>query len=100
MVESGCAKSHNREEEKFSELKQLPLAKNKSRYVSDKKKAKRAVADARKKDAVKEMERKQNDRNVVFRKMRMVKKKASDLAKNNCIKVEGRECGRSTWKSS
>ena len=39
-----------------------------------------------KKEAVKEMEEIRNDRNVVFRKIRMMEKKGSDLAGNNCIK--------------
>ena len=67
----------------FQRWKQLPLAENKFCYFSDKKKAKRAVAEA-----VKEMEEIWNDRNVVFRRMRMMKKKAKDLAGNNCIKDE------------
>ena len=60
--------------------------KNKFRYVSDKKKAKRAVAEAMKKGTVKEMEEIRNDRNVVFRRIRMMKKEESDLAGNNHIK--------------
>ena len=39
-----------------------------------------------KKEAVKEMEEIQNDRNVVFRRIRMMKKEASDLASTNCIR--------------
>ena len=70
----------------FQEWKQLPSAENKSCYLSDKKKAKRAVAEAMKNEAVKEMEEIRNDRNVVFRRMRMMKKEANDLAGNNCIK--------------
>ena len=88
MVESGCAESHHRKEEKFLRWKQLPSTENKSRYVSDKKKAKIAVVEAMKKEAVKEIEEMtewRNDRNVVFRRMRMMKKEASDLAVNNCI---------------
>ena len=56
--------------------------------MSDKKKAKRAVAETMKKEAVKMMEEIRNDRNVVFRRMRMMKKEANDLAGNNCIKDE------------
>ena len=71
----------------FPKWKQLPSAGNKSCYLSDKKKAKRAVAEAMKNEAVKEMEEIRNDRNVVFRRMRMMKE-ANDLAGNNCIKDE------------
>ena len=39
-----------------------------------------------KKEAVKEMEKIRNDRNVIFRRIRMMKRKASDLAANNCIR--------------
>ena len=46
----------------------------------------RAVAEAMKKKAVKEMEEIRNDRNVVFRRIRKMKNKASDLAGNNCIR--------------
>ena len=80
------------------------MTKNKSRYVSDKKKAKRAVAEAMKKKAVKGMEKIRNDRNVVFRRMRIVKEEASDLASNNCFrdnngKVVFAEGGRKrVWK--
>ena len=56
--------------------------------IFDKKKAKRAVAEAMKNEAVKEMEEIRNDRNVVFRRMRMMKKEANDLAGNDCIKDE------------
>ena len=72
----------------FQRWKQLPSAENKSCYLSDKKKAKRAVAEAMKNEAVKEMEEIRNDRNVVLRRMRMMKKEANDLAGNNCIKDE------------
>ena len=72
----------------FQRWKQLPSAENKSCYLSDKKKAKRAVAEAMKNEAAKVMEEIRNDRNVVFRRMRMIKKKANDLAGNNCIKDE------------
>ena len=72
----------------FQRWKQLPSAENKSCYLSDKKKAKRAVAEAMKNEAVKEMEEIRSDRNVVFRRMRMMKKEANDLAGNNCIKDE------------
>ena len=41
-----------------------------------------------KNEAVKEMEEIRNDRNVVFRRMRMMKKEANELAGNNCIKDE------------
>ena len=66
--------------------KQFPSGKNKFRYVSDKKKAKRAVAEAMKKEAVKEMEERRNDRNFIFRRIRMMKKETSDLGGNKCIK--------------
>ena len=79
MVESGYAESHHREE-KFSKVE------NKSHYVNDKKKAKRAVAEAMKKKAVKEMEEIRNDKNVVFHRIRMMKKEASNLESNNCIR--------------
>ena len=46
----------------------------------------RAVAEAIKKETVKEMEEIRNARNVVFRRIRIIKKKASDLAGNNCIR--------------
>ena len=72
----------------FQRWKQLPSAENKSCYLSDKKKAKRAVAEAMKNEAVKDMEEIRNDRNVVFRRIRMMKKEANDLAGNNCIKDE------------
>ena len=62
----------------FQKWKQLPSAENKSCYFSDKKKAKRAVAEAMKNEAVKEMEEIRNDKNVVFRKMRMMKKETND----------------------
>ena len=52
--------------------------------------AKRAVAETMKKEAVKETEEIQNDRNVVFRRMRIVKKEASDLAVYNCIEEKNR----------
>ena len=39
-----------------------------------------------KKEAVKEMEKIRNDRNVVFRRIRTLKKEAIDLAGNNCIR--------------
>ena len=39
-----------------------------------------------KKEAVKELEEIRNDRNVVFRRIRMMKKEASDLPGNNCIR--------------
>ena len=61
-------------------------------------------------EAVKEMEEIQNDRNVVFRRVRMMKKKASDLAGSNCVKdkmgklylprMVARECGRSIRRPS
>ena len=86
MVDSGCAESDNRKEEKILKMKQLSLPENKSRYFSDKRKAKRAVAEAMKKKAVKEMEEIRNDRNVIFQRIRMMKKEASDLAGNNCIR--------------
>ena len=41
-----------------------------------------------KNEAVKEMEEIRNDKNVIFRRMRMMKKEANDLAGNNCIKDE------------
>ena len=41
-----------------------------------------------KNEAVKEMEEIRSDRNVVFRRMKMMKKEANDLAGNNCIKDE------------
>ena len=41
-----------------------------------------------KNEAVKEMEEIRNDRNVVFRRIRRMKKEANDLAGNNCIKDE------------
>ena len=66
--------------------KKLPSTQNKSRYVSDKMKARRAVAETTKKEAVKKMEEIRNDRNVVFRKMKKMKKQTSDSADNNCIK--------------
>ena len=72
----------------FHRWKQLPWAEDKSCYLSDKKKSKRAVAETMKNEAVKEMEEIWNDRNVVFRRMRMMKKEANDLAGNNCIKDE------------
>ena len=72
----------------FQRWKQLPSTENKSCYLSDKKKAKRAVAEAMKNEAVKDMEEIRNDRNVVFRRIRMMKKEANDLAGNNCIKDE------------
>ena len=72
----------------FQRWKQLPSAENKSCYLSDKKKAKRAVAEAMKNEAVKEMVEIRSDRNVVFRRMRMMKKEANNLAGNNCIKDE------------
>ena len=72
----------------FQRWKQLPSAENKSCYLFDKKKAKRAVAEAMKNEAVKEMEEIRNHRNFVFRRMRMTKKEANDLAGNNCIKDE------------
>ena len=53
-----------------------------------KKRKPRAVAEAMKKEAVKEMEEIRNDKNFVFRRMRMMKKEANDLAGNNCIKNE------------
>ena len=72
----------------FQKWKHLLSAENKSCYLSDKKKAKRAVAEAMENEAVKEMEEIRNDRNVVFRRMRMMKKEANDLAGNNYIKDE------------
>ena len=54
-----------------------------NKKISDKKKAKRAFAEA-----VKEMEEIRHERNVVFHRMRMMKKEANDLAGNNCIKDE------------
>ena len=39
-----------------------------------------------KKEAVKEIEEIRNDRKVVFRRMRIMKKEANDLAGNNCIR--------------
>ena len=48
----------------------------------------KAVAEAMKNETVKEMEEIRNDRNVVFRRMRMMKKEANDLAGNNCMKDE------------
>ena len=65
---------------------QQSQAKNRSSYVSNKKKTKGAVAEAMKNDAVNEMKEIRNDRNVVFRRMVMMKKEASDRAGNNCIK--------------
>ena len=56
-----------------------------------KKKAKRAVAEAMKKEAVKEMEEIWNDRNVVFRRIRMMEKDSNDLAGNNYIKEKNRK---------
>ena len=44
------------------------------------KKTKKAVAETMKKEAVKEMEEIRNDRNVLFRRIRMMKKEESDLA--------------------
>ena len=41
-----------------------------------------------KNESVKEMEEIRNDRNFVFRRMRMMEKEANDLAGNNCIKDE------------
>ena len=88
----------------FQRWKQLPSAENKSCYLSDKKNAKRAVAEAMKNEAVKEMEEIRNDRNVVFRRIRMMKKEANDLAGNDCIKDENKnivfaEDGRKrVWK--
>ena len=72
----------------FQRRKQLPSAGHKSYYLFDKKKAKRAVAEAMKNEAVKEMEEIRNYRNVVFRRIRMMKEEANDLAGNNCIKDE------------
>ena len=88
----------------FQRWKQLSSTENKSCYLSDKKKAKRAVAEARRNEAVKEMEEIRNDRNVVFRRMRMMKKEANDLAGNNCIKDEngkivfGEDGRKRVWK--
>ena len=73
----------------FQRWKQFPLAENKSCYISNKK---RAVAEA-----VKEMEEIRNDRNVVFHRMRMMKKEANDLAGNNCIKDENGTCICRGW---
>ena len=105
MVQSGCAKSHHREKEKFLEVETISI-----RRKFDKKKAKRAFAEAMKEEAVKEMDEIRNDKNVVFRRIRMGKKKTTDLAGNNCIKSKmggfylprnvARECGRSTWRPS
>ena len=96
-------KAISEKKKSFQKWKQLPSAENKSCYLSDKQKAKRAVAEAMKNEAVKEMDEIRNDRNVVFR-MRMMKKEANDLAGNNCIKDENRnivfaENGRKrVWK--
>ena len=75
----------------FRKWKQLPSGENKSRYFSDKKKAKRAVAETMKNEVIKEMDEKRNDRNVVFRRIRMMKKEAGDLSGNNCIKYKNGE---------
>ena len=80
-----CKKPSQRRES-FQRWKQLPSAENKSCYLFNKRKAKKAVAETMKNEAVKEMEDIRNDRNVVFRRMRMMKKEANDLAGNNCIK--------------
>ena len=71
---------------KPSQRRKVSGGENKSRYVSNKKKAKRAVAEAMKKETVKEVEEIRNDRNVEIRRKRMMKKEASDLAGNNCIR--------------
>ena len=86
MVESGCAESHHREEEKFSEMETTPIGGKKIPFVSDKKKAIRAVVEAMKKKTLKKMEEIRNQRNVVFRKIRMVKKKEKDLVGSNCVR--------------
>ena len=44
-----------------------------------------------KEEVVKELEEIRNDGNVVFRRMRIVKKKACDLVGNNCIKDKDRK---------
>ena len=75
----------------FQRWKQLSSAENKSCYLFDKKKAKRAVAEAMKNEAVKEMEEIRHERNVVFHRMRMMKKEANDLAGNNCIKDKNKK---------
>ena len=54
-------------------------------------KATRSVDEAMKKEAVEEMEEIRNDRNFVFRRVRMMKKEASDLADNKCIKDKYRK---------
>ena len=91
----------------FQRWKQLPSAENKSCYLSDKMKAKRAVAEAMKNEAVKEMEEIRNDKNVVFRRMRMMKKAANviialkmKMGRLYLLRMVGRECGRSTWRPS
>ena len=97
-------KAISKKRKSFQKWKQLSSAENKSCYLSHKKKAKRAVAEAMKNEAVKEMEEIRNDRNVVFRRMKMMKEKANDLAGNNCIedkngKIVFAEDGRKrVWK--
>ena len=85
MVESGYAESHHRKEEKFPEVKTTPIEEI-NPVMSQIKKANRAVAEAMKKVTVEEMDEIQNDRNVIFFKIRMTKNEVSDLAGNNCIK--------------
>ena len=59
--------------------------------------AKKAFVEAMKKGAVKELEEIWNDRNVVFRRMRMIKREASDLAGNNCVRQKWEECICRGW---
>ena len=79
-------KKPSKQKKSFRSWKQFSSAEYKSRYISDKKKPKRAVAEAMKKEAAKEMEEIRNGKNVVSRRIRMVKKEASDLAGNNCLR--------------
>ena len=75
----------------FKNWKQLPSRENEFRYVSDKKKAKRVVAEA-----VKEMKEIRNDRNDVFRRIKMMKKQAITALET---KLEGCICGECSKES-
>jgi len=93
-----------RKKESFKKWKKEPSEENKRHYQKDKKGAKKAVANAMKSEAEKELVEIGRCKNVIFQKIRMMRKESNDVAGGNCLKdKEGRivfsdEDRKRVWK--
>ena len=93
----------------FRKWRKQPSDENRSCYNRDKKKAKKVIANAMMCAAEKELDETENNKNVIFRKIRIMKKDSCDITSGNCLKDKnGKICilqktieeefGKGTWK--